>query len=216
MIKQSSDSHTLCKLATTGTLSIATMGSQIGSIRIRDATIDDSLDAIARVYFDGFRETVIHQLMYPGGASASARERFIHKLRNDIASDSSPASPVRLYTKVAELMPPNGEDGKAKPEIVAIAKWKFVKKPLSPEVWDVKDKDHMTQEQLGEGANLEVWQKFMGSILQIRRREMRGDRCLREYLVPPAFLSLQFLFRFPYSSLYSAVKIDIPLWLLRC
>lgn len=170
-------------------LSTATMGSQLASIRIRDAMLDESDDLadIARVYFDGFSTTVMHQLIYPGGASASAREKFICKLRNDFSANPTSASPVRLYLKVAELMPSNGDDEKAKPEIIAMAKWKFVKQPLSPEVWDVRDKDQMTQEELGDGVNLEVWRKFIGGIHQIRRGMMRGDRCLREFATLPLF-----------------------------
>ncbi|KAJ4418847.1 hypothetical protein N0V82_005293 [Gnomoniopsis sp. IMI 355080] len=136
--------------------------------------MNDSLDAIARIYFDGFSTTVLHQHWYPGGASPSAREKYICRLRNDLSpGDSSSSSSVQVYLKVVELAAPNGEE----PEIIAFAKWKFVKESLPVEVYDMK-REEITQEELGEGVNLDLMRTFMGKMDQFRRETMRGERCL--------------------------------------
>lgn len=99
------------------------------------------------------------------------------RLQNDISPDPSSTSAVRVHVIVAELMPPNDEE----PEIIAIAKWKFVKEALPVEVWRDSKQHEMTQEELGEGANLELLRTFLGRMHQFQREAMRGDRCLREF-----------------------------------
>ncbi|KAJ4391861.1 hypothetical protein N0V93_005481 [Gnomoniopsis smithogilvyi] len=144
------------------------------SIRIRDATVDDSLQAIARVYFEGFSTTVLHQRLFPGGGSPSAKEKYMCRLRKDVSLDPFSTSPVRVIVKVAELLPHNGEE----PKIIALAKWKFVKESLPVEMWKVKKQDVVTEEEVGEGVNLELWRTFNGKMQQFQAEAMRGDRCL--------------------------------------
>lgn len=145
-------------------------------VRVRRATPADAPE-IVRIHFDAFGSSIMNRLMYPGGATEGVRARFEKVLFPPPAGGGDPSkpSPVEIFIMVAELPP---DEGNAKPEIVAFAKYSLVREPLPEEKWNVH-KD-MTVEDLGEGVDVDVSDAFIGGLQRLGRRYMRGDPCLRE------------------------------------
>lgn len=162
-------------------------------LRLRRATPADLPD-IVRIHFDAFGPCIMHRLMRPDGGSESARASFGRSFRfspgdgppgaaGKEADTSSPAA-VEQFTIVAEAVPAAEEEEEdVAPEVVAFAKWKLVREPLPEEgkrVWDAQ-REGWTAEELGEGANVEVYAAYIGGLHQLRARWLGGDPCLREF-----------------------------------
>lgn len=182
----------------------ATSTSQNPSLRLRlrRATPADVPD-IVRIHFDAFGPCIMNRLMRPDGGSESARASFGRSFRfspedgppGAAGKQTDPPSPaaVEQFTIVAEAVSAAGEEDVA-PEVVAFAKWKLVREPLSEEGtkrgWDAQ-REGWTAEELGEGTNVEVYAAYIGGLHQLRAQWVGGDPCLREF----------FALLFPTSSL---------------
>lgn len=140
--------------------------------RTRRATPADA-SAIVNIHFGAFGPGVWNRLIYPDGGSESARANFAWSLFESPENTADPS--VEIVTVVAELVPP--QEGQ-EPEIVAFAKWKLIKEPLSKEKWDVTE-HQLTNEELGEGSNAAVFNHFVGGLHELRKKWMRGDPALR-------------------------------------
>lgn len=143
----------------------------------------------------------MNRLIYPTGRTASAFEAFAkdfypeataaaaastatatapattHKTEEN---ETSPSAVEHIFMVAEEVIPIDNGD-KERPErteIVAFGKWNHVKEPLPEEKWNV-DKP-ATREDVGEGVDLEFFNDFIGGLQRLRRKNMRGDPCLRE------------------------------------
>lgn len=150
-------------------------------LRIRRATPDDA-GTIAKIHFEAFGPGVMNKLMHPGGVSEDARAKFAGGIfpPPDKAADPS----AEVIVMVAELLAEGSQaEGGQDPVIVAFAKWKLVREAQPREEWEVRE--DMTEEELGEGANAAVYNKFIGGLHQMKQRWAKGDPALRESLLPP-------------------------------
>ncbi|CAN8106537.1 unnamed protein product [Discula destructiva] len=153
------------------------------NLRIRPATPADVPDLV-RVHFDAFNPDVMNRLMHPGGGSAEARVLFGKKTFFPAPAAQEDVPQVEFITMVAELIDDDDDeedddDGTTnKAEIVAFAKWKLVKEPgLSEEKWNVEEKP-MTAKMLGEGADADVFNTFIGGLHRLTRKWVKGDPIL--------------------------------------
>lgn len=157
-------------------------------IGIRRATAAD-VDAITQIFFDAFSRSVMTRLMHPKGPSADARAKFAASLfpaEGDADGPAAKSEPGETIIMVAELLPGGadggGDDGDDEQgEIVAFAKWWIAREPRSEAEWNVDEP--MTAETVGEGVELDVKQRFIGGIHEMRRRWVRGDPAVGKF--PP-------------------------------
>lgn len=151
-------------------------GAPAPRLRIRRATPDDA-GTIAKIHFEAFGPGVMNKLMHPDGGSEDARAKFAGSIfpPPDKAADPS----TEVIVMVAELLAEGSQaDGGQDPVIVAFAKWKLVREPQPREAWE--NRHDMTAEELGEGANAAVYNKFIGGLHEMKNRWVKGDPCLRE------------------------------------
>lgn len=140
-------------------------------IRVREAVPADA-EAITNTLFDGFSVDAMNQLMYPNGVSDESRSKFAALLFSPI-----PPSEGEKLMMVAELLP-EGSDGPG--EIVAFSGWRLFRNPRAEEEWNVKE-EPKTQEQLGEGCDVRVFNEFIGGLHRKRREHMKGDPGLGKF-----------------------------------
>ncbi|KAL1868231.1 hypothetical protein VTK73DRAFT_3793 [Phialemonium thermophilum] len=145
-------------------------------IRVRDAVPSD-VPEFVEIYEAAFGPGVMDRLMYPGGMSQDAKEKFSTGFAGYLLSpEGASAANAKSrsfddYLKVAELLPDdNGNGGK---KVVAFAKWHIRREPQPEEVWNVQRE--ATAESLGEGANPEVHNQFIGGITRKRIEWTKGD-----------------------------------------
>ncbi|KAA8635336.1 hypothetical protein SMACR_01558 [Sordaria macrospora] len=136
-------------------------------IRVREAVPADA-EAITNTIHDGFSVDAMHQLMYPNGVSDDSRRKFAARLFSP--TPPRPNEGEKLIM-VAELLP-EGSDGPG--EIVAFSEWTLFRNPRAEEEWNAKEEPR-TQEQLGEGCNVQVFNAFIGGLHKKRREHMKGD-----------------------------------------
>lgn len=148
-------------------------------LRIRRATPDDA-GTIAKIHFEAFGPGVMNKLMHPGGVTEDARAKMAGGIfpPPDKAADPS----AEVIVMVAELLAEGSQaEGGQDPVIVAFAKWKLVREAQPREEWE--GVDEMTDEQLGEGADAAVYNKFVGGLHEMKQRWVKGDPCVRESLL---------------------------------
>lgn len=153
----------------------------MASLRVRKATPAD-VPTLVRIHYDAFGSSgPMHALMHPDGGSADARLKFGRSFFPAATTPSQEPGPaVETFTMVAELVPTEKEE---EPEIVAFGRWKLVKEPLPEDKWHVGEE--MTAEELGEGADVAVYNAFIGGINQMKNAWIKGDAVLREYIHAP-------------------------------
>lgn len=142
-------------------------------IRVREAVPADA-DAITNTMHDGFSVDAMHQLMYPNGVSDDSRRKLAARLFSP--TPPRPNEGEKLIM-VAELLP-EGSDGPG--EIVAFSEWTLFRNPRAEEEWNAKEEPR-TQEQLGEGCNVQVFNAFIGGLHKKRREHMKGDPGLGKF-----------------------------------
>lgn len=161
-------------------------------IRIREATTAADVAAAADIHFAAFGPNVMSRLMYPGGESADARAKFAAGLvapgaGGDAGAEEDGAGTTTTTTTtgagkrsilvVAELVAEEGEqEGDA--EIVAFSKWVVESGDRPEEEWSVDPP--LTAEMLGEGVDLEVFDRFIGGVRRMRKAWVKGDAALGE------------------------------------
>ncbi len=169
-------------------------------IRVRDATPAD-VDRMAEIFIAAFGPDPGNRLMYPNGVSASAKDR----LRASFFPPKPPADepgrgpngehpkPGQKVVMVAELVS-SDQEGSEAASIVAYARWTIHREPR--EEWDWNYEKPETAETLGEGVNVEVFNKFIRNLKRLGRKHARGDpgisksRPDREYIHLYRFLLL--------------------------
>ncbi len=149
-------------------------------LRIREATPAD-VDRLVDLFFAAFSSDPANKLMYPEGDSASAREKFASRMLspNTAAITGPGRGPNGQHPKAAEILvvvaeltathEPEGKGG----EIVAFSRWMWNKERR--EDWDWDYFQDLTVESMGEGANLEVANAFIGGLKELERKHARGD-----------------------------------------
>lgn len=140
-------------------------------IRVREAVPADA-EAITNTMMDGFSVDAMHQLIYPNGVSDESRRKFASRIFTPI-----PPSEGEKLIMVAELLP-EGSDGPG--EIVAFSDWRLFRNPRTEEEWNIKE-EPKTQEQLGEGCDVKVFNEFIGGLHRKRHEHMKGDPGLGKY-----------------------------------
>ncbi|POS73694.1 hypothetical protein DHEL01_v207907 [Diaporthe helianthi] len=143
-------------------------------LRIRRATPDDAA-AIAKVHFEAFGPGVMNRLMHPGGVSEDARAKFAGSIfpPPGTATATAEQQPAReVIVMVAEL---EGEGLGRDPVIVAFSKWTLVREQQPREVWEQEGAHEMTEEQVGEGANVAVYNEFLGGLHRMKARWAKGE-----------------------------------------
>lgn len=190
-------------------------------LRIRDATEAD-VPAIARIHFDAFGPGIMSRLMYPrgfgalddGDPSSSAIAKFAESvlapLEQPASRSSSRPLPAERVVMVAEEVFPDdeGEEGEGKEkekvgEIIAFAKWKIVKEPLTAEEWDVEIKDK-TVEEMGPWVDVDVYNAFIGGLNRTMKGFQKGEPLVCECCIFSCFASfLLFWLNFALSSFFS-------------
>ncbi|KAK3388095.1 hypothetical protein B0T20DRAFT_109133 [Sordaria brevicollis] len=134
-------------------------------IRVREAVPADA-EAITNIMMDGFSVDAMHQLIYPNDPSDDSRRKFASGIFTPI-----PPNQGEKLIMVAELLP-EGSDGPG--EIVAFSDWRLFRNPRAEEEWNIKE-EPKTQEQLGEGCDVNVFNEFIGGLHRKRREHMKGD-----------------------------------------
>lgn len=146
-------------------------------LRIRSATPSD-IDAIVRIQNDAFGPGIMNRLMYPSGPSDAEKAKFATSLHQLI---QAPAGKVdgkftselgEAYLIVAQLIDSD--------EVIAFGIWNLFREPRSVEEWNVHVP--MTGE---EGTNVEILEDFIGGLHAMRRKWMKGEPGLREFLLRP-------------------------------
>ncbi|KAL1864277.1 hypothetical protein VTK73DRAFT_6008 [Phialemonium thermophilum] len=148
-------------------------------IHVRRATKADA-DAILDIHFAAFLPSATNRLMFPNGVTPDARVKFGQSLfpeepaTGDGAAQkpSGDSGPETIVT-VAELLPDSGTEGDAG-EVIAFAKWVVYYEPRPREVWDAP-RTPMTVETLGEGVNVDVYERFIGEVREMRKKWMKGE-----------------------------------------
>ena len=146
-------------------------------IRVREAVPADA-ESIANVQNDAFAPGIMSRLLNgnaAGQTSADGRAKFAASLFP--ASDESipQKSSMDSMILVAELLPENGELDETEPlEIVAFSKWNIYRKERREEEWNAPQ-PRMTQEMLGEGVSVQVYEGFIGQLHHMRGRWMKGE-----------------------------------------
>ncbi|KUI72740.1 Puromycin N-acetyltransferase [Cytospora mali] len=139
-------------------------------LRIRRATPAD-VDKITNVMFEAYASGVISNLIFPGGASASARATFAKKIFSSTAGPS-----IEAILMVAERLPQDEHEGH-ETEIVGFARWVLVKEPLPKEKWDIPFQP-LASEELGEGSNIEVHNYRESGLHELKKKWIKGEPCL--------------------------------------
>ncbi|KAJ4395507.1 hypothetical protein N0V85_006524 [Neurospora sp. IMI 360204] len=158
-------------------------------IRVREAVPADT-EAITNTMIDGFSVDAMNQLIYliplrgycEKHSNGWESRHFRYHYPNGVADESRSKLAARLFSPippsegeklmmVAELLP-EGSDGPG--EIVAFSDWRLFRNPRAEEEWNVKEEPR-TQEQLGEGCDVRVFNEFIGGLHRKRREHMKGD-----------------------------------------
>jgi hypothetical protein len=148
-------------------------------IRIRSAVPAD-VPAIVDVHFTAFSQGPMTRTLHPGGVSAEARHKFGNSLFPSRPSDFVTAG--EAIVMVAELVPLSKESALlpevaatrgAETQVIAFAKWTIHRQARREDQWNTEKA--FTAEELGEGADVEVFDVFLGGLNRMRRRWMRGD-----------------------------------------
>ncbi|KAJ9157536.1 hypothetical protein NKR23_g216 [Pleurostoma richardsiae] len=142
-------------------------------LRLRKATPTDVPD-IVRVHAEAFGPGIMDHIMYPGGFTEDARAKFGATFFP--APDPSKPSSGETIIVVVERAPEDGVDD-APGEIVAFGKWIIYRGPRPEEEWNVAARE-MTQEMLGEGADLVAYKAFIADHHYMRKKAMKGDPAL--------------------------------------
>jgi len=143
-------------------------------LRIREAVPADAT-ALAEIQFSAFGPDIINRLLFPNGVTEDALAKSASWL---FTPPDAKQSSERLLT-VAELVPEDGPaDGPG--EIVAFAKWSLRRQPAPEEEWNVEP-PVMTPSMIGEGADLEAYKWFHGTLHRRFREIGRGDPMLCEW-----------------------------------
>jgi hypothetical protein len=142
-------------------------------IRIRDATPAD-VDSIVDVHFSAFGTDVMQEILYPGGPSESSRKSFGQSLFPPAKEGPEAEKPQKgkQILMVAELIPEGDGAAEKTPEIVAFAKWYYYHAARTEEEWNVEE--IMTEERLGEGADVKVFNEFIGGTHRLRKKHSGG------------------------------------------
>ena len=158
-------------------------------IRVREATPAD-IDAIVDIHFAAFDDNVMNQLMYPGGPSADAREKFGANLLSQLAPERSAVGAGKggePLICVAELMSDATPDGPG--EVVAFAKWLLHRQPRTEEEWK-GEAFNATKESWGEGCDTAIVNAFIGEMTRIQRDHAQGEAALCKLLAPAVQVAL--------------------------
>ena len=152
-------------------------------IRVREATSAD-IDAIVDIHFAAFDDNVMNQLMYPGGPSADAREKFGANLLSQLAPEGTAVGAVKggqPLLCVAELMSDATPGGPG--EVVAFAKWLLHRQPRTEEEWR-GEAFNATKESWGERCDTAIVNAFIGEMTRIQRDHAQGEAALCKLSAP--------------------------------
>ncbi|KAL1843826.1 hypothetical protein VTJ49DRAFT_7177 [Mycothermus thermophilus] len=144
-------------------------------IRIREATQADA-DTIAAIHFGAFEDSIMDQLMFPGGPSADAKQKFAARIFPRPVTDGEAPPKSQTFVYVAKLLP-NDESAGTSGEVVAFAKWRLQAEPLPEEEWK-KDQFECTTEVFGEGCDITVINAFIGEMTRMSQRLAKGEAAL--------------------------------------
>jgi len=158
--------------------------SQQSTIRVRQAARAD-IDDVVRIHVDAFSPGVMNRLMYPTGMSDDARSKLASTMVKIVEDAETGASDNNSKPKANEsflLVAETGSvgEGDPRPEVVAFAWWDIWREPRLEEQWNVAQP---VSAYTAEGANDEIMEAFIGGIRDMRRRNMRGDPGICEYLI---------------------------------
>ncbi len=146
-------------------------------IRVREATPAD-IDAIVDIHFAAFDDNVMNQLMYPGGPSADAREKFGASLlpQHRPEAGGNTGKSGEPFLCVAEYL---ADDAPADSpgEVVAFAKWLLRRQPRTEDEWK-GDRFAATAESWGEGCDTAVVNAFIGEMNRIQQEHAKGEAAL--------------------------------------
>ncbi|KAK3393250.1 N-acetyltransferase-like protein [Podospora didyma] len=146
-------------------------------VRVREATPAD-VDQIIDVHFAAFANDSFNQLMYPNGVSADARAKFAASFFPPETPDTAAAAIKKgeSLVMVAELFP-DGNGGHSSGEIVGFARWVLQREQRTEEEWNVVQPPP-TEEMLGKGVDVDVYNAFIGELHNWRRKSAKGDPAL--------------------------------------
>lgn len=137
-------------------------------MRVRPAEAAD-VDAIARIFFAAFAADPLNLIMYPGGPTEDAVAKFAGSIFD------VPVEGREVPVVVAELVGEGDGEGEGQDgaEVVAFGKYVVFSQTRPEEEWNKPLV--FTAENLGEGADLDVFNGFIGGLHRMRTAAVRGD-----------------------------------------
>ncbi|EFX00190.1 gcn5-related n-acetyltransferase [Grosmannia clavigera kw1407] len=141
-----------------------------GQLRVRQAVAAD-IDAITQVYFAAFGPDPMSPAMYPPAGVPTAD--VVAKFAGSIFDEAAPGTGREVPVVVAEMLRDHKDEAEEEGyEIVAFGKYVVYHRERTEEEWTKPVV--FTEEMLGQGADLDVFNGFIGGLHRKRAAVVRG------------------------------------------